>query len=472
MRHFFYTLLTFVFGCGYFVASAQQVSTIPLDTLSKKVVTDIIIDGNKKTRERILLREITFEPGDTLFWGNLRAAMEQSHDNLMNLGLFNFVEIKPLQIDNEHVIVLVSVTERWYIYPVPILEIAQTNFNTWWETKEIRWLNYGFYLSHNNVRGRNENLKLTIRFGYTKKFSASYSIPNVNRKQTLSLNFGGGYYENQEIVYNTSDNERLFYNIPDKKARKYYQYNVGIGYREDIFLKHYFEISYFDASVLPEVLDLQPNYFAGGVYHSKFLRATYILEYDSRDYKRYPLQGLRLYGAFQQDGLGIVNKNGLNLFTTQAGYNQYYKLGKRTYGAYSLSGKINWNKPTYYLTEGLGYGNLVRGYELEVIDGTRWALLKTNFKYEILKPKEIKLPVIKSEKFNKTFVALYGNLFFDAGYVYGEDFSDKNSLVNQYIYSVGLGIDLVTYYDKVMRVEGSVNAQGQMGVYVAFKQSF
>ena len=82
-----------------------------------------------------------------------------------------------------HVIVLVSVVERWYIYPVPILEIAQTNFNTWWETKEFRWLNYGLYLSHNNFRGRNENLKVTIRFGYTKKFSASYSIPNVNQNK-------------------------------------------------------------------------------------------------------------------------------------------------------------------------------------------------------------------------------------------------------------------------------------------------
>ena len=472
MRHFFCTLLTFALGCGYFVAFGQQVSTIPLDTLGKKVVTEILIEGNKKTKERIILREITIQPGDTLYWGNLKAGMEQSQNNVMNLGLFNFVDIKPLQTDNEHVIVLVSVVERWYIYPVPILEIAQTNFNTWWETKEFRWLNYGVYLSHNNFRGRNENLKVTIRFGYTKKFSASYSIPNVNQKQTLSLYFSGGFFENQEIAYNTSDNERVFYNNPDNKARKYYQYKAGIGYRENIFLKHYFELSYVDAKVQSDVLDLQPNYFAGGEDHSKFMRAAYILEYDSRDYKRYPLKGLDIYGTFQQDGLGIINSEGLNLFTTHFAYNQYYKLGKRTYFAHSLKAKINWSKPPYYLTEGLGYNNLVRGYEFYIIDGTRWGLLKTNFKYEILKSKEITLPLIKSEKFNKTFVALYGNLFFDAGYVDGDDFKQYNSLVNQYIYSVGVGIDLVTYYDKVMRIEGSVNAQGQTGVYVAFKQSF
>ena len=84
MRHFFCTLLTFALWCGYFVAFGQQVSTIPLDTLGKKVVTDILIEGNKKTKERIILREITIQPGDTLYWGNLKAGMEQSQNNVMN----------------------------------------------------------------------------------------------------------------------------------------------------------------------------------------------------------------------------------------------------------------------------------------------------------------------------------------------------------------------------------------------------
>lgn len=467
-----FLLVLAMLGFGWHSALAQTVRAVELDTTGRKVVSDIVIEGNEKTKSRIILREMTFEKGDTLFWGNLKAGMKQSRNNVMNLGLFNFVEVKPIQTDNKHVIVLISVTERWYIYPVPILEIAQTNFNTWWQTKELRWLNYGIYVSHKNFRGRNEKVKLTARFGYTKKFSASYSIPNLNRKQTLSLYVGGGYYENEQIAYTTENNERLFYENPEEKARKYYRYNVGLGYRENIYLEHYLEFSYFDARVDPTVIDLQPNYFAGSVDRSQFLRASYLIDYDTRDYKSYPLKGMRLYGSFRQDGLGLINKEGLNLFTTHIGYNRHFKLGQRTYLAYTLSGKFNFNKPPYYLLRGLGYGDLVRGYELDIIDGTKWGLFKSNFKYEILKPRFIRLPVIPSEKFNKTFVALYGNLFFDAGYVEGEDFSERNSLVNQYIYSVGLGIDLVTYYDKVMRLEGSINAQGEIGFYVAFKQSF
>jgi len=313
---------------------------------------------------------------------------------------------------------------------------------------------------------------LTARFGYTKKFSASYNIPNLNKKQTLSLYTSAGYFENDQITYNTFDNERLFYENAEDKAQRYYQYQVGLGYRENIFLRHYFEVSYISATVNDSVLMLQPDYFSGGKNHTEFFRTTYSLDYDTRDYKKYALKGFQVYTTLQQSGLGLINKEGLSLFTTQAGYNHHHKLANRFYLGHSLSGKINWSTPPYYLTRGLGYNDLVRGYEFYIIDGTRWVLFKSNFKYEILKPKSITIPFVPSKKFNKTFVALYGNAFVDAGYVDGKNFQKTNSLVNQYIYSFGLGLDLVTYYDKVMRVEGSINAEGEFGFYIEFKQAF
>jgi len=461
-------LLTLFSGGVY----GQLVEEIELDTIGKKVISDFIIEGNKLTKERIILREVTLEKGDTLFWSNLVAGMEQSRNNVMNLRLFNFVEIEPIQIDNQNVIVLITVQERWYIYPVPILEIAQTNFNTWWETKELRWLNYGVSVSHNNFRGLNQDLSLTLRFGYTKKFSASWSIPNLNRKQTLGLYLSAGYFENDQIVYNTMDNERLFYRNSDDKARQYMQYKVGLSYREDIFLRHYFEVSYFDARVNDTIPVLQPDYFTGGTSRSRFLRASYSISYDTRDYRRYPLKGILVYGNFTQDGLGIVNREGMGVFTTQLGYRHHFKLGDRWYSGHNVEGKINWDTPPYYLLQGLGYSDVVRGYELFVVDGTRYGLFQNNLKFEILKPKSITIPFVPSEKFSKTFVALYANLFFDLGYVEGENFRANNSLVNEYLYSGGIGLDLVTYYDKVVRVEGSLNALGQTAIYVEFKQVF
>lgn len=451
----------------------QQIASLATDTLGKKIIIDIAIEGNNLTKNRVILREVTLVAGDSLHWANIKAGIEQSKSNLKNLNLFNFVEIEPLQVGQDQIILLISVQERWYIYPIPILEIAQTNFNTWWETKEIRWLNYGMSLKHYNFRGLNQKVSLTARFGYTKKFSASWSIPNFNKKQTLSLYFNAGYYENDEITYNTFDNKRVFYRNNEDKARTYSSYKAGIGYRENIFLRHYFELAYYDAKVRDTVMTtLQPNYFVGTDNRMQYLRASYTISYDTRDYKKYPLKGMLLFGSMSQDGLGLVNKDGLSLPTTYLSYRQHYKLSDKFYLGHALSGKANWTDPPYYLMNGLGYNNFLRGYEYYVIDGTRWGLFQSNLKFELLKPKEFRLPVIGSAKFNKTFVAIYANWFVDVGYVDGKDFRDNNSLVNEYLYSTGIGLDLVTYYDRVFRLEGSINAMGESGIFIHFKQSF
>lgn len=464
-------LLTCFMLLGLGTVGAQQVAALQTDTLGEKHVIDILFEGNKRTKAQIMLREMTFEAGDKLLWSNLKAAMKQSQSNLMNLELFNFVEIEPLLLGNGEVMVLVTVQERWYIYPVPIFEIAETNFNTWWENKELRWLNYGVSLKHKNFRGLNQQVAIMARFGYTRRFSASYSIPNLNKAQTLGLNLAAGYFENNELVYRTIDNTRQFYNNPEDKARRWNEYRAGITYRENIFTRHTLTLSYHDVRVNDTIPILNMDYLPSPGARAQWLRASYMLSHDTRDYKRYPLKGMLLYAYFQQDGLGLVNQDGFSLFTTQLSYRHHHKVGERLYLAHALTGKVNWSEPPYYMVNALGYGNFVRGYELFVVDGTRFGLLQSNFKYEVIQPRTISLPFVPSQ-FGETFVALYANLFFDAGYVYGPLFSSANSLVNEYLYSMGVGLDLVTYYDKVVRVEGSLNALGQTAIFVHFNQAF
>lgn len=469
MRKLFCTLSLFILTFG--VAGAQEPTGIALDTVGVKTVTDIIFEGNKLTKKHIMLREFTFEIGDELMWSNLRAAVKQTSNNLMNLRLFNFVEMEPVQINNDEVIIIATVQERWYIYPVPIFEIAETNFNTWWENKELRWLNYGISVKHKNFRGLNQNIALTARFGYTRRFSASYSVPNLNKKQTLGLNLAAGYFENNQLVWQTFGNERQFYNNPEDKARRWFEYRAGLTYRENIYTRHIFNASYHDVRVNDTIPRLNPEYLPSPGDDSQFLRVSYQLSFDNRDYRRYPLKGILFYAHLQQDGLGLFNKDGLNLFTTQASYRHHHKISDRLYVAHALTGKVYWSRPPYYLMNALGYNHFLRGYELYVIDGTRFALFQSNLKYEVLKPKEIHLPLLPPQ-FGQTFVAMYANLFFDAGYAHGPFYADVNSLVNEYLYSYGIGFDVVSYYDKVMRVEGSINGLGDAAVFVHFKQSF
>ena len=41
--------------------------------------------------------------------------------------------------------------------------------------------------------------------------------------------------------------------------------------------------------------------------------------------------------------------------------------------------------------------------------------------------------------------------------------SHNNFLVNKLMYSFGVGIDFVTYYDKILRFDYSLNALGESG---------
>ena len=64
--------------------------------------------------------------------------------------------------------------------------------------------------------------------------------------------------------------------------------------------------------------------------------------------------------------------------------------------------------------------------------------------------------------------ALYLKAQFDGGYVYADQYRANNPLSNSWLYGGGLGLDFVTYYDRVFRFEYSVNKLGKGGLYIHF----
>ena len=59
--------------------------------------------------------------------------------------------IMPLKsMDGYYVDVMVDVKERWYIFPLPIFELADRNFNEWWKTRDFSRTNYGLSVVQNN----------------------------------------------------------------------------------------------------------------------------------------------------------------------------------------------------------------------------------------------------------------------------------------------------------------------------------
>jgi outer membrane protein assembly factor BamA len=62
-------------------------------TQEKILIDNITIVGNKITKEAIILREITFKKGDFLSQTEIDIKTKQSKENLVNLNLYNFVDI-------------------------------------------------------------------------------------------------------------------------------------------------------------------------------------------------------------------------------------------------------------------------------------------------------------------------------------------------------------------------------------------
>jgi hypothetical protein len=178
------------------------------------LVSGIAYEGNEKTKERVLQRELTFDIGDSLGADDLYARLARSRENLLNLGLFNTVGLMPTFLGPHEVFITVTVDERWFWWPSPIIRLADPNFNTWWLTKDLRRINIGGYLYRYNMRGLNETLFAKVQLGYSREFGLSYRVPFFDRAQHWGAEVGGFYGEQDEITVGTVDNKRVFMRTP------------------------------------------------------------------------------------------------------------------------------------------------------------------------------------------------------------------------------------------------------------------
>ena len=100
---------------------------------TKLIIRDVVIEGNKVTKRNIILRELVFVRGDTIEKMELLTTLERSKENLLNLSIFNFVSFDVKHFPGNRIDVIITVQERWYIWPTPIFEFADRNFSSFLE---------------------------------------------------------------------------------------------------------------------------------------------------------------------------------------------------------------------------------------------------------------------------------------------------------------------------------------------------
>jgi outer membrane protein assembly factor BamA len=420
--------------------------------------------GNKVTYEKIILRELPFGPNDTISISDTNQVIQQAEQNLINTSLFHFATVM-FQADG---VVVIDLTERWYIWPSPFLAIEERNFNVWLRDMSLEKVTYGLYASHQNFRGRRETLKILFKSGYNQMYGFSYQNPYIDKKQNWGISVSAGFEGSHSITANIDNHEPQGFKLINSYAYSGFFTSFSITRRIGFYQTHNFKIA-FDRTHFADSLLVAFSGFASGKLRCG-LSFNYVVKQDRRDFKPYPLVGwyadleLNWYGAIPFAG------NNNKLLYTKSHLRKYLKIKNRWYFATGgvVLGTIK-NDATYLSTIFMGYDNdFCRGYGYQVIPARNFAIHRNNLKYNILKTRKIHLPLIKTSRFNTVPLAFFINTFFDQAWSEKGNFAEQNPLAGKYLAGWGIGIDMVTYYDKVFRLEFTMNRFHEKGIFLQF----
>ncbi|MCU0347200.1 MAG: BamA/TamA family outer membrane protein [Saprospiraceae bacterium] len=454
----------------------SQFPNLPIST-SHVTIRKIHVEGNRRTKADIILRELDFVENDTISLATLTARLQENELNVLNTGLFtaaNFSFKEWVGSTNE-VGLLITVREGWYIFPFPILEMADRNFNIWWDTydHDLSRLNWGIRFYHTNLSGRRDQLKAVVQQGFTKKYELIYTMPYLNRHKRLGANVNFLHTRERQIGYSTLGNELLFTNDRDRLLLQRLRIGAGLQYRRKLDITHHLNLSFHD-NLIDETVrsELNPDFFLDGLAQ-RYLAASYQITVDKRDIRPYPMHGHLVDASISRNGLFI--HDGMDALNLQASFQQFFSFGKKWSAGFVVKGKteLHRNRQPYYGSQALGYEpDFIRGYEYYVVDGTDYAYNKSLVRYRLFDRKLNLGPYMRLESFREMPVKLFLVFHNELGYANNPFYAANNSLANELLWGTTLGLDLVVYYDKVFNFEVSRNRLGEVGFYLHWTFSF
>ncbi len=431
-------------------------------------VQKINIVGNSSTKEKIILRELSFFIGDEISVRDTLHHKKKSENNLFNTSLFNTTKVT-FKDSLDNWIVIVQLQERWYIWPEIILKFQERNFAEWWKNKNLSRLDFGFHLNKLNFLGLNQTLQVNSSFGFTESFGFQYKVPYFNKKLKDGFKIAAEYATQNEVFVGVENDKMIYIKNDSTPIQFSLKFQLEYFRRNGFYQTQYFNARFIKLEGWDILSNESTNYFGNDNPQLQFLNFSYRFKFDKRFSQNYPLNGYFFDVQIDQFGLGKLDQSDLFATRITSSYRKYLKINYRYFFAVGahLNHYFTINTP-FYLQSGLGFHNYVRGYEPYVIYGKTSGLLKTNFKTRLLKTKSLTIPLIKKiKKFSVIHFAMYWNCYFDMGYVYDAE-PMNNNLGNKFLIGAGTGIDWVTYYDIVIRTEGSFNRFGEANFNMSF----
>jgi outer membrane protein assembly factor BamA len=424
-------------------AQSQDLTATYADTTSLGIIDTVIVTGNKKTIDYVILDEMSLKRGSTVN----RAAIEYDRKRIYSLGLFTSVDILFDPAAREKYL-LVDVRERWYLIPLPIFGFRDG---------DPKKPYYGAGLIDNNFRGKNQRVSISAIFGYDPSFSFSFTDPLISRDDALFL----GTSVSTASVRNRSLIERMLTGDFDER---HVDLGGTLGKRLNLFEtvyaqmgSHYVKVSQYrqGRTAAPDGTDLF-IYLSVGFMH------------DTRDLHEYAMTGSMVSLMVTKNGLGegAVDFSRFSVDgRTYVPLMQNLSIAGRIHGSF-VSGT---NIPTYSRSY-FGTSERIRGDYQTITEGENLAGSSLELRWILFGPKTFlftMLPFPPEFAVWRFGVALA--VFTDNGATW---FRHDRVTPDTFQSGYGAGLHFLLPYSYVLRTEYAWNRMGHGQFIIDLRTSF
>lgn len=442
---------------------------------SSVLISSVNVTGNKHTKIYIILREIQFKAGDRIRKNDLPAAFALATSQVFNTTLFTEVKIDSVAQADSSLAVNVAVKEKWYILPTPQFRLTDRSFNEWVKTYHASFnrVVYGARFAHYNFSGRRDQFRLTVLNGYARNASIAYSNPSVGKGLNYGYSAATGFTQNREIPIATSYYNKLLQYKRTGFIRNSFSAAGSItrryGYFKSVSAGAAITYINIDDSIL--LSRYGPNYFNDSKHYQVIPDFSIGMSYSKTDNVNYPLKGLAYAASVTKRGFQF--NGGINATIFQAAAAKYFTHPHHFYSTIQAAGVLKLPFEQAYINRSaIGYGNLtLRGLEVYVVDGVAAGVLKYTLAKQVA---SFQLPIpfhIRIKSVSKIPFTLYAKTYADAGYSYIPKQYDTR-LNNRLLYTGGFGLDILTLYGIVFKLEYSFNQLGENGLFLHGKGGF
>lgn len=389
------------------------------------IVGEVFISGNEKTKDFVILREMSLRPGEEV----TREKLDYDRERIYSLRLFNRVQVSEAPAGEGKANIMVEVNERWYIFPFPILGVRDRDWSK---------VFYGAGLAHNNFRGRNEKLFGSLVLGYDPSVSLFYRNSFLDESGAWFMDARTSYSR----VRNRSPRLEALYG---EYEEKHFTLQAGVGTRLGRHHSVWVNAGY-------RVVDV-PNreLLVSAAGRDAFPTAGVGYLYDTRDLQEYPSMGTMVGLSVTKSG---VPGHQPDFFRVATDFRQFLPLP----GGLVLAGRVFTDNgggksiPAYSRVY-FGYGERIRGHFTEVLEGDNLAGATVELHLPLLAPRYLRVGLLP-DGFNLWRFGIGAALFGDAGTTW---FRESKFSVAHLSKGYGAGIHLLLPYSAIIRLEAAWN---------------